>query len=153
MIFPRSFQKCIRVAVLQNFQIVSCMQPCDYNSIKWRQELNFNPLFLHPMKFFGFIISFYLLGLSCLPCGDGNDCNLKPAQAISAATDHEKHRHDFEHCTPFCTCSCCATSVVKTDISIFTSGNLPLNSVKNPALISSFFPQMSYAIWQPPKLS
>lgn len=94
-----------------------------------------------------------MLGLSCLPCGDRNECSMKAAQTISAATNHEKHSHDAEHCTPFCTCSCCATSVVNTDISTVSEFKPHVQSVKYPAFISSFFPQLSYAIWQPPKIS
>lgn len=94
-----------------------------------------------------------MLGLSCLPCGDRNECNIKAAQTISAATNHEKHNHDTEHCTPFCTCSCCACSVVYTDISNITVLKSQIQSIKYPVLASSFFPQVSYAIWQPPKIS
>ncbi len=94
-----------------------------------------------------------MLGLSCLPCGDRNECNVKAVQTISATTNHEKHNHDTEHCTPFCTCSCCATSVVHTDISYFMIDKPQFQSVKYPPLVSSFFPQITYAIWQPPKIS
>lgn len=106
------------------------------------------------MKLFAFIISFYMLGLSCLPCGDRSECNMQaPTTVISSTTDHESHKHNTEHCTPFCTCSCCASSVsshpvaeIQVAYSIPVSNNYPLQR-------SSYYPEMAYAIWQPPKIS
>ena len=62
------------------------------------------------MKFFTFIMSFFLLYLSCLPCGDSKECNVKAPVEISANDNHQQHNHESEACSPFCTCSCCPAS-------------------------------------------
>jgi len=75
------------------------------------------------VKFFFFILSGFMLYMSCLPCGDGIECNEKAPIEISATDNHREHNHESEACTPFCTCSCCA-------VSIFYSGFSKIQDVK-----------------------
>ncbi len=105
------------------------------------------------MKATFFILGFFLLYLSSLPCGDSKECNAKTPVEISANDNHQQHNHESEACTPFCTCSCCPASSYfyspsKTHVSkvIFQSGKHPLFNV-------AFNSEAHYAIWQPPQLS
>ena len=109
-------------------------------------------LSLTPMKFLGFIFAVYLLTLSCLPCGDMNECNDKAAQTISATTDHQQHKHSKEACTPFCSCSCCAASGFYVSFSKTQSPKLFQQSEKYPSHNISFLSQEFSSIWQPPKI-
>lgn len=110
-------------------------------------------IFLHAMRLLTFIIGCYVLGLSFLPCGDRLECDIKAPVSISSAAGHDDHRHSEEHCTPFCSCSCCASSVSTRAISqIDVTQSMPLTryySIYHP----SFSPAPCFGIWQPPKIS
>jgi len=105
------------------------------------------------MKFFAFIMSFYLLGLSCIPCGDREDCNARPEQTISVSTNHQEHKNPIEACTPFCSCSCCPASAFYQPLSHFNVVKTVFQSLKYPVNNSSFCSEVSFSIWQPPKIS
>lgn len=101
-----------------------------------------------------FIFSIYLLALSLVPCSDAiNECqNID----VEYSHDHE-HDHDSDHddhCTPFCSCSCCGTSMINNSVLI------PFLKLRDKVILSnevinfesSFFSSFFGAIWQPPKL-
>jgi hypothetical protein len=105
------------------------------------------------MKLFTLIFSFYMLGLSFLPCADVDECNNNFETMASIGVGHEKHSHDKEDCTPFCVCSCCATSIFfapsvqhKIENKLFQNTVYPLYKI-------SYSSSISLSIWQPPKLS
>jgi hypothetical protein len=105
------------------------------------------------MKWIGFLMSVYMLALSFFPCGDVSECDVQRLVSISAASDHQHHSHSGEQCTPFCTCSCCAVSVVLKQVSPFE-----LRPFKHISPSYSFYrpshcEEISVGIWQPPKLS
>ena len=94
-----------------------------------------------------------MLYLSCLPCGDSKDCNIKVPTEISATDNHQQHNHDTETCTPFCTCSCCAASAFYSTFSRTQATKVVLQSEKYPLYNVAFNTEAHYAIWQPPQLS
>ena len=104
------------------------------------------------MKFFTLIMSLFLLYISCLPCGDRLECNAKTEQKISANTNHQQHKHTSEACTPFCTCSCCAASILFLSLTKAQSPKLIFTLKNYPIVNDSFFSQDFSFIWQPPKL-
>lgn len=106
-----------------------------------------------PVKLFTIIMSFWLLFLSCLPCGDSIECNSKGQVSISATSDHQQHKHQGEHCTPFCTCSCCAASVFFQTIASYKISKRIFPSTKYLVYDISYSSQISFTIWQPPNLS
>ena len=112
-----------------------------------------NQLFLPPMKFVGLILNCLLLYISCLPCGDSQECNSTAPQTISASTNHQEHNHNREACSPFCTCSCCAASGFFQPLSKAQPAKLIFQSAKHPVQNDSFLSQDFSSIWQPPKLS
>ncbi|MBK8787057.1 MAG: hypothetical protein IPN43_11340 [Chitinophagaceae bacterium] len=105
------------------------------------------------MKIFTLILSFFLLYLSCLPCSDSTECNIKAPAAISATDNHQQHRHDAEACTPFCTCSCCAASAFYTSFSKAQVNKVMPSSEKFPLYNVVFTTEANNSIWQPPKIS
>jgi hypothetical protein len=106
------------------------------------------------VKSFFFILAFAILYMSCLPCGDSQECNSKAEIKISASTDHEQHDHQSEACTPFCTCSCCPSSAVSSVFGKSQVDKLELSSRAKYALFDiSFHSEPASHIWQPPKLS
>ena len=103
------------------------------------------------MKIFTLIFSLYLLGLSCLPCGDKEECTVKAGTTISAPINHDKHNQETEHCTPFCTCSCCAASIAFQSMTSYKIPKKIFPTTKYPVYNISFSSQVSFSIWQPPK--
>lgn len=97
-------------------------------------------------------MSFYLLFLTCLPCGDSQECNVKAEVKISATTGHQEHDHSTEACTPFCTCSCCPASAFYTSFAK-TSITKPVFQSQEHLLYNiTFNTEVYFNIWQPPQL-
>ncbi|MET3125450.1 hypothetical protein ABID42_000538 [Arcicella rosea] len=100
----------------------------------------------------------YILVLSCLPCGDVNDCNKVSSnnQYSLSKTKLPKHTEDTETCSPFCTCACCGMNIafsfhlpaltIEKESSFYTEN--PIIVYKNESSISNFYGN----IWQPPKV-
>lgn len=106
------------------------------------------------MKWFSYILSVYLLVLSCLPCADQEPVHSLQAQTQVSA---DAHRHSPIHledsCTPLCICTCCSGFTLQTNnFTHFQHIQLtgrPEFRVYTP----ENWLDLSYSIWQPPKLS
>ncbi len=59
------------------------------------------------MKIIAFILSILIFGQAMTPCSDGNTCD---EEHISHTHDHSQDEQD--HCTPFCTCTCCGITIM-----------------------------------------
>ena len=129
------------------------LQPCSQNAVTARYLLCPNLLIFAPVKFFFSILSFAMLLMSCLPCGDSQECTLKTEARLSAAASHEQHDHNAEACTPFCTCSCCATSAFFTPFAKPQATPVALLAVKHSLYDVTFQSEVFSSIWQPPQLS
>lgn len=105
------------------------------------------------MRFFTLLLSIYLLVLSCVPCEDSEECNVKGVYTISQAANHDQHNHDTENCSPFCTCSCCPASAFYQPLPYFDISKGVFQSEKYPIYSPSFCSEVSFSIWQPPKIS
>lgn len=107
------------------------------------------------MKIINFILSLYLIFLSCIPCSD-----TKEGIAINSvnvySSNHENHSHDTndDSCSPFCVCNCCGQTIINYhpaivyDFSVQIQELRTFNSNYNSNLIKIF----SRSIWQPPQL-
>ena len=101
---------------------------------------------------FVYIISFYIIILNTIPCVDdlGNSCSHKQEISHNSNSNHKGEMQD--HCSPFCTCSCCATpilnqiSLIHFECFTFTSKNI---SIYKPTSLK----ELCVSIWQPPKIS
>ncbi|MHA8084199.1 DUF6660 family protein [Aquirufa antheringensis] len=103
------------------------------------------------MKFFAFIMSIYLLVLSCLPCIDRQERNVMAEQKISATTQQQQHQTGDEACTPFCTCSHCPASAFYQPLALYKMPKMLFQSVKFRYKVD-FNSYDFHSIWQPPKI-
>ncbi len=94
-----------------------------------------------------------MLYLSCLPCGDIGECNVKPEAKIYTIDNHKQHNHESEACSPFCICSCCATSAYYTPFTKYLVSKVVFQSEKYPLYNVAINAEAHYSIWQPPKIS
>lgn len=109
------------------------------------------------MKLLNYILSIYLVALSCLPCADMevNSAAHKVVE-ISANHDEKSHNHDKENdlCSPFCSCNCCGSQIV----SYFKMLNYNFAVVSKtittqlPSYTSQFASNFYGSIWQPPQI-
>jgi len=138
---PDTKPTCKRAAILP---------PHCKHSYCWRKIFNLSS---PPMKFLFFILSLFMLYMSCLPCGDSKECNVKTPTEISATDNHQQHNHDAETCTPFCTCSCCAASTFYSTFSKAQATKVTFQSEKYPLYNVTFNTETHFSIFQPPKIS
>jgi len=109
------------------------------------------------VKLLNYILSIYLVALSCLPCADMevNSAAHKVVE-ISANHDEKSHNHDKENdlCSPFCSCNCCGSQIV----SYFKMLNYNFTVVSKtittqlPSYASQFTSNFYGSIWQPPQI-
>jgi hypothetical protein len=102
------------------------------------------------MKIFATILSIYVLVLTSMPCIDKQDNTLQKTELSGTSSDN--HQKDCDHCSPFCTCYCCASPVLSQTSAIqfnvfFIAQHIPGENV------SKYFSSIFSSIWQPPKIS
>ena len=95
--------------------------------------------------------------ISCLPCGDMEDCKIEENEKIAIAeTNHTEHQEDSETCSPFCICACCGTTMVSSflfpTLISETSHQVVTEKGDNLAYHNSFISDFYGNIWQPPKI-
>lgn len=102
-------------------------------------------------RFISFIFAIYFMGLSMITCSDvssGIDNCGKAQTHLHASSDQSKDTHDI--CTPFCMCHCCG------GITLIYMQSLefkqPINSLNNFQYCENSLSDISYSIWQPPKV-
>lgn len=103
------------------------------------------------MKLWAILLNLYLVLLSGMPCGDRSECEFGKEPQVSMAVNHDGHQHSSETCTPFCSCSCCAASVI---IQSAPQYDFSLPRHRSVAFHAPVAP-LSHghkAIWQPPKI-
>lgn len=109
------------------------------------------------MKIINFILSIYLVALSCLPCADMEESSLSHLSS-EIAQNHEGHTHDKESdlCSPFCSCNCCG-SITLIFVSQLNFELIPFSTslieAKETFYISKHFSNFYGSIWQPPQIA
>ncbi len=137
----------------KNSLIFHLLQPyCHFRSL-FLLKIAIYPAIFTVMRFLFFFLGFSLLYLSCLACSDSTECNAKSESKISASANHQAHNHSKEACTPFCTCSCCAATAFYHPLSKVQFVKIIFRSEKAPLDDENFNSEVSYSIWQPPKLT
>jgi hypothetical protein len=108
------------------------------------------------MKLWAFFMAMYILLLSVVPCSDiHNDCINNSSQLqLTQTQNHNQHEDHTDHCSPFCMCSCCGSTLQCISISVI--------KIKNPFEVHISKEGIKYSlnaisnfygsIWQPPKL-
>jgi hypothetical protein len=100
------------------------------------------------MKICGYILAFYLILLSIVPCCLFDDCR-------DYKTEHTSHNEsgnkDCGNCSPFFNCEGCATATIACQPGSFELSPLHVASVYS-LYIEETLPGVDYDFWQPPKL-
>ncbi|MDQ0591879.1 tRNA 2-selenouridine synthase SelU [Chryseobacterium ginsenosidimutans] len=107
------------------------------------------------MNFLRFILAFYFMALSLMPCEDvqKQSGSGHVQQSFSIEESHSKDRGDI--CSPLCVCNCCQMTVtafkmdslieVPTQIQAYFSKKILFHK-------NNFAYQVYDHIWQPPKI-
>ena len=101
------------------------------------------------MRVFSMICVMVVLVLNFVPCADLHEDS--KAETSFAIADHHNDTSTADNCTPFCHCSCCASTVV---VKIFATPSVPFN-ITFPSYILHFegdAKDVSLPIFQPPKI-
>lgn len=99
-----------------------------------------------------YLLAFYVLALSCIPCQDEAVSFADGSAAASVANAGADHQEAIDLCSPFCICACCASVTISQAIAI-----LPESTVSRLIPPAGFsYLQILYAgdmagIWQPPQ--
>ncbi|QEH42127.1 DUF6660 family protein [Chitinophaga sp. XS-30] len=99
------------------------------------------------MKVLSLFLSIWILFCSGVPCTDRQSaCDNAGGEIHTGLADHE----DFDHCSPFCICSCCAvTTALPKAVSFFhRQAVLP---VIPEIFICPPVSDYANACWQPPR--
>ena len=100
------------------------------------------------MRLISYILTFWVLLLSCIPCSDQAATSRAVIQYTTAAAD----RHaPVDACSPFCICACCATNPVLSEQIVYSRYS-PELSVSHMAFCFSFVQECLTDVWQPPQL-
>jgi hypothetical protein len=100
------------------------------------------------MRLTGYILAFYLLLLSAIPCCAFDDCpDDKPVQS----SQHERGDSDCGNCSPFFSCEGCATATANDEPIRYEIVALQALPVFTGYLHSSLT-QVHFDFWQPPRL-
>ncbi|MET0392100.1 MAG: DUF6660 family protein [Chitinophagaceae bacterium] len=102
------------------------------------------------MKWLKYILVFYLVLLSVIPCCAFDGCPDDKA-AVEQAERHESGDKDCGSCSPFFNCEGCASVTIDADIIVY---NVPAPGIKRvyTHFLLPFIPELHYSFWQPPRL-
>jgi hypothetical protein len=102
------------------------------------------------MKLLWLIIAAYLLTLAVYPCSEGRLC-----ATVENSPENHKQGHESKQCSPFCICAHCPASAMYPTTSIEMDESLvAISYSQQPSAYSFFFTKnVSFEIWQPPKIS
>ncbi|MEI6061465.1 MAG: DUF6660 family protein [Bacteroidota bacterium] len=107
---------------------------------------------IEPMKLPAFILSLYILIFTVIPCVDVMQDNAPGRTEVSHQKQDNNHKSDADHCSPFCTCNCCSTSVIVQEYQL----RLSYFPFTQKQYINTSCDQSSDThapIWQPPKIA
>jgi hypothetical protein len=107
---------------------------------------------LQKMNLLKYILTFYLLLLSVVPCCAFDSC---PDDKAEAARETGRHKSGDEdncgNCSPFFNCESCASVTINSDI-IYHTAPVPEEKRVYTDFIPPLIPDVHYDFWQPPKL-
>lgn len=100
------------------------------------------------MKPAGYILAFYLLLLSGIPCCAFDNCS---SDETDQTANQENEDKDCGNCSPFFSCEGCAAATIAYE---------PVSTATEPVqllpvytgYIQNSLPCMNYDFWQPPKI-
>jgi len=105
------------------------------------------------MRLIACILSFYIVVLTAIPCIDRPEDNHLQKTEIGGNANTGHQHNDGDQCSPFCTCSCCATPVIYQDFGVQFDGLSFIGKNIFTGYISVFFSSYLSSIWQPPQIA
>jgi len=104
------------------------------------------------MRFFSFLFAVYFLSLSLAPCSDEifiDNCG--SSQSCShLETPHSDDCGGSDACNPLCVCNCCGSVTVVSNSDNNIIAQLPTEQL---SIYTHNSPsEISFSIWQPPKI-
>ena len=103
------------------------------------------------MKVLAFILSLYVVALTLTPCVDRLPDKHAVNNNMTLPCSEQHHQEGADHCSPFCTCNCCATPVIIQDFSVHFEC-YPFMRRQEFANVSHQVSSPVIAIWEPPKI-
>ncbi|MEO6612041.1 MAG: DUF6660 family protein [Chitinophagaceae bacterium] len=100
------------------------------------------------MKLGSYILAFYLVLLSAMPCCAFDSCQ---DDNTDPTANHEKRDKDCGNCSPFFSCEGCAPATIALEPVQFGIPAIQILSVYT-AYIQLSLPRVDYEFWQPPKI-
>ena len=104
------------------------------------------------MKCVSYILAFYLILLSVIPCCAFDNCpDDKPEHKIAEQKTNHQENEYCGNCSPFFSCEGCATATIA-----FSPLNFQVPFIQQRSVyamyIQSLLPHIDYDVWQPPRL-
>jgi len=104
------------------------------------------------MKLIVTILSIYVLVLTAIPCSHvAVGHSMCKMEQQNDNTDQHDSESGIDHCSPFCTCNCCATPVLTED-PIIQFSCFKYCQHNYSEYYSTFTNSFFATIWQPPQL-
>lgn len=100
------------------------------------------------------LYTFYIAGLACYPCTDGQTC-VDEVKSSIAVIDTDGHAHsdaEKDLCSPFCICSCCRAQIQQPSYYFFDFHAVRL-AEQRCDLRTPDIQTLAVSIWQPPKVA
>jgi hypothetical protein len=107
------------------------------------------------MRFIAFILLCITLATAAIPCA-GDTCLDEKIECCSndACNAQQTSENNCDICNPFFSCTCYASGfLINTFSNTFKVEEVITSPIINTTHYSFTFFQLSYSIWQPPKLS
>jgi hypothetical protein len=107
------------------------------------------------MNLFKFLLAFYFMALSLMPCEDVHKELGSDQARLSFAADQSHSKDKGDICSPLCVCNCCqmAVSAFKMDTLIKVPVQIQTYFSKKILFRKNNFAYQVYDhIWQPPKI-
>ena len=100
------------------------------------------------MKFISRILAIYILALAIMPCNDIHAIVQTNSNELVITQVNAEHNHDFDFCSPFCSCDCCHTiaepvviDMIQIDVELSQTSVLPYFIAEKESF---------YTFWRPP---
>ncbi len=107
------------------------------------------------MNLFRFLLAFYFMALSLMPCEDVHKESGSVQAQLSFMADNSHSKDKGDICSPLCTCNCCQITVVAFKMNALLEAPARIPSYFSKKILfrkNNFAYQVYDHIWQPPKI-
>jgi len=105
------------------------------------------------MRIFAFILSFYIIALSIVPCTDGIPQSSNHSDIEVSAAEHDHNHSDHkDSCTPFCVCACCGIMITMPTLQPLVQARVVISTDYLFHYTFDYSFDYSEGVWHPPSL-